>query len=71
MNIETHHRILHLKYQTARACLVIAKISHDKAKVTWKADHKNDQKRFKFQAAIGRLYRADKSVWMKQSHLPK
>jgi len=32
MNIETHHKILHLKYETARACLVIAKISHDKAK---------------------------------------
>lgn len=61
----------HLKLTTARACLVIAKLAHDKAKKESKADPKNDEKRYKFQDAVGRLYRAEKSVWMKHSQLPK
>ena len=71
MNPLDFHQRLHLQFQTAKACLVIAKIAHDKAKAISKTDPKNDKKRFKFQDAIGRLHRADKSVWMKHSHLPK
>ena len=61
----------HLKFKTAKACLVIARIAHDKAKKESKADPRNDEKRYKFQDAVGRLYRAEKSVWMKHSQLPK
>ena len=71
MNAFTRHRRAHLKLGNARAALVIAKLAHDKAKAESKADRKNDEKRYKFQDAVGRLYRAEKSVWMKASQLPK
>ena len=65
------HQKQHFQFKTAQAAVVIAKLVHNKTKAEWKNDHTNDQKRFRFQDAVGRLNQAEKSVWMKGSHLPK
>ena len=62
---------LFLKHITANACLEIAILAHDKSKKILRDDPTNDQKRFQFQDAIGRLHRAKKSVWMSRDLLPK
>jgi hypothetical protein len=62
---------LFLQHITANAALEIATLAHDKAKKILKDDPTNDQKRFQFQDAIGRLHRAKKSVWMSRDLLPK
>ena len=71
METNDNHLHLHLQHGTAKAALVIAKLALGKAKGTSNDDPTNDQKRFKLQDAVGRLNRAEKSVWMKHSHLPK